>query len=559
MKHHSLTLVLLLTLFIHTNLPCAATGNNANHSKWLQLPTAQLQSMALSDFSNGGRKDTAMLCFTIIGNRYDKSMTIKAKEECIDAFMKLWAIYYYDFYDYPKCFDCLSQAQEIASESNIKNANIFIGFGCMYQTISEECNNYELGSKALSYYKKALKIGIETADYTHTDMACTDVLSMAHSQHGLVTIKREWNEYVKLDGASKSSILRVYNTLLHKAFTAIENKRPSDAISIFDQQLDLIDTTQYSRLIYFTCIEKAKAFALMGDYNRAIATLHRPEQIAIDLNMKDCQLEVFGMLARFYQATGNTSTQATYREKYTALKDTLNNYHQLASVSEVEFRNELKGMEHEITQVKHHREIMSIVSLVSLSFLAVVLTLLYFVFKKNRQLKRSNRSLYLKNVQMLKAEEEERNRRRQQNASTITTQQQQPQDDVKYKHSHLRDDDKSVLFSCIIDIMESNDEIFSADFSLERLAVLCNSKYKYVSQVIHENSNQNFNSFLNSFRIKEACKRMSDIENYGNLTIEAISASVGFKSRSTFVSSFKKITGLTPSQYQRIAREETKK
>jgi AraC-like DNA-binding protein len=86
--------------------------------------------------------------------------------------------------------------------------------------------------------------------------------------------------------------------------------------------------------------------------------------------------------------------------------------------------------------------------------------------------------------------------------------------------------------------------------------MLSGSRYKYVSQVINEYYEQNFNNFLNSFRIKEACKRMRDLDNYGNYTIEAISESVGFKSRSTFVTSFKRITGLTPSQYQRMAREE---
>ena len=104
--------------------------------------------------------------------------------------------------------------------------------------------------------------------------------------------------------------------------------------------------------------------------------------------------------------------------------------------------------------------------------------------------------------------------------------------------------------------MDNSDEIFSPEFSLERLAMLSESKSKYVSQVINEYYEQNFNNFLNSYRIKEACKRMGDIANYGNYTIEAISESVGFKSRSTFVSSFKRITGLTPSQYQRIARKE---
>ena len=62
---------------------------------------------------------------------------------------KVAIIYFYDFYDYPKCFDCLTQALDIANEAGIDDANIYLGFGCMYQTISEECNNYELGTVPL--------------------------------------------------------------------------------------------------------------------------------------------------------------------------------------------------------------------------------------------------------------------------------------------------------------------------------------------------------------------------------------------------------------------------
>ena len=37
---------------------------------------------------------------------------------------------------------------------------------------------------------------------------------------------------------------------------------------------------------------------------------------------------------------------------------------------------------------------------------------------------------------------------------------------------------------------------------------------------------------------------------------EAVAAEAGFKSRSHFIRTFKKITGLTPSQYQRMAKEK---
>ena len=557
---------IVLFLVLATGLPGHALPPSRERSKWLDLPVEQLLEMADKDFTNGGSKDTALMCYTIVANRYESSMSKKQKTQCKDANMRLWSIYFYDFYDYPKCFDCLTRALEIATEADIEDANIYLGFGCMYQTISEECDNYDLGTTAFKYYQQALATGMKTHDDKHTDMASTDVLSMAHVQGGLPQIEDIWQQYLQLPEQGETWILRRYNKMLHQAFQHIDQHRLDDAIKTYDQQLQLIDTTQYSRLIYFTLVEKAKVQALKHDYRSAISTLKQSEKIAVDLEMKDCKLEVYRMLAQYYQQLGDHNSREHYYNQYTLLKDTLTNYQQLASVNEMEFRNELKGMEKEMDEIRHHREVMSLVTLVSLGFLLVLLVLLYLVYRKNGELTRSNQSLYEKNVEMLRAEEEERRMRRQLQdkeahaADTLlhndaNEEEDGNEDNVKYKSSHLSEDDKQQLLSRILEVMDNNDEIYSPDFSLERLAMLSGSKYKYVSQVINEFYQQNFNNFLNSYRIKEACKRMGDMEHYGNYTIEAISESVGFKSRSTFVTSFKRITGLTPSQYQRMAHK----
>ena len=551
---HRTIRVIICFLVLTVGLQALALAPSREHSKWLNLPAEQLLDMAGKDFADGGSKDTALMCYTIVANRYEPSMTQEQKVQCKDANMRLWSIYFYDFYDYPKCFDCLTRANEIATEADIQDANIFLGFGCMYQTISEECNNYDLGTTAFKYYQRALATGMKTHDDKHTDMASTDVLSMAHVLGGLPQIEDIWKNYLLLPEDNETWILRRYNKMLYQAFINVEQKRYDDAIKMYDNQLQLIDTTQYSRLIYFTHVEKAKVHAMTGDYRKAIEALKQSERIAVDLEMKDCKLEVYKMLAQYYQQLGDHGSREHYYNQYTQLKDTLTNYQQLASVSEMEFRNELKGMEQEMSEMRQHREVMSIVALTSLGFLLALAVLLYLVYRKNGELTRSNQSLYQKNVEMLRAEEEERRMRRQlQDKETPAT---DADNDVKYKSSHLSDEDKEQLLSRIQEVMENSDEIFSPEFSLERLAMLSDSKSKYVSQVINEYYEQNFNNFLNSFRIKEACKRMGDLDNYGNYTIEAISESVGFKSRSTFVTSFKRITGLTPSQYQRMARKE---
>ncbi|MBR1475460.1 MAG: helix-turn-helix transcriptional regulator [Muribaculaceae bacterium] len=547
-------LVLLVAVWV------MADAQSHGHSQWLQLSSNELAAMGQKDMRPGQPKDTALMCYTIVAGRYERSMTQEQKAQCIDANMQLWRIYYYDYYDYPKCFECLSHARDIAAEAGIDNANIAIGLGCMYQTISEETGNNELGAKALRHYRDALATAMRTGDLLHADMACTDVLTMSLSQGGLRTVEAEWQKYAQLPTSPESGVLRRYNRLLHTAYSHIEAGRYRQALATYDQQLTLIDTTQYSRLIYFTCVQKAKAYAQQDHYQQAIATLERPEEIALSLQMKDCQLEVWGLLTDYYQRLGDATARAHYRERYLALRDTLNNYHQLASVSEAEARSEIKQLEHEMAEVKHHREVMSIITLALLGIVALVSVFVYFLYRKNAALKRSNRSLYQKNVEMLRAEEEERRMRRALQASAPpqpSPQEAEASETVKYRGSTLSDNDKTELLSRILDVMENNAEIFSPEFSLERLAALADSKYKYVSQVIHEHSNQNFNNFLNEYRIKEACKRISDIEHYGQYTIEAISAGVGFKSRSTFVTSFKRVTGLTPSQYQRLARDDS--
>ena len=50
--------------------------------------------------------------------------------------------------------------------------------------------------------------------------------------------------------------------------------------------------------------------------------------------------------------------------------------------------------------------------------------------------------------------------------------------------------------------------------------------------------------------------RMNDQEHYGNYTIKAIAESVGYKSQANFINVFTKITGLKPSTYLKLLREE---
>lgn len=175
---------------------------------------------------------------------------------------------------------------------------------------------------------------------------------------------------------------------------------------------------------------------------------------------------------------------------------------------------------------------------------------------KNRQLRKAYASIYQKNLDVIAAADQER-RIRAHYQGQISAFKEMIMNGIggkKYQSSTLDEDDKVVITERIFKLFEDSEEYLSTDFNLNKLADLVGSNYKNVSQVINENFKKNFNTLLNEYRIKEACRRMGDLTRYGNYTVEAIGESVGFGSRSTFISTFKKITGLTPSEYQRQVR-----
>tara|TARA_B100000809_G_scaffold118758_1_gene117087 strand:- start:60387 stop:61493 length:1107 start_codon:yes stop_codon:yes gene_type:complete len=73
------------------------------------------------------------------------------------------------------------------------------------------------------------------------------------------------------------------------------------------------------------------------------------------------------------------------------------------------------------------------------------------------------------------------------------------------------------------------------------------SQYK-LSTIINQHYNQNFNTWINNYRILEAKKLL--ISKKDAFSLEGIAIEVGFSNRISFYRQFKKITGQTPSEYK---------
>lgn len=216
----------------------------------------------------------------------------------------------------------------------------------------------------------------------------------------------------------------------------------------------------------------------------------------------------------------------------------------------------------------------------------IIITVVIFYFilmKKNRDLKFANSKLVDKNRELIRAEET--NQRlmdiQLESAEAADTDPEAPVDESaldasservnedeakadaalkdnpsnETKQAYLKDDQIEILLTRIRKALKDKSLLLNPDFSLNMLAQAVKSNTKYVSWVINQTYNKNFKTILNELRIQEASKMLDDFENYGSYTIQAITECVGYKSATSFIIAFKKMVGMTPSVYQKLAKE----
>jgi len=113
----------------------------------------------------------------------------------------------------------------------------------------------------------------------------------------------------------------------------------------------------------------------------------------------------------------------------------------------------------------------------------------------------------------------------------------------------VKDFDFASINNSVIKYMELYKPYLIPKLNIEDLAKKTGIKKHVLSQVINRQSGQNFYTFINTYRVDEAKKKLKD-PAFSNLTIEAIGKECGFYTASNFFDVFKKITKTTPTKYR---------
>jgi len=102
-------------------------------------------------------------------------------------------------------------------------------------------------------------------------------------------------------------------------------------------------------------------------------------------------------------------------------------------------------------------------------------------------------------------------------------------------------------------LMENEKCFLDKDISQHELALRLGTNTNYLSKVVNELTGDNFNAFVNKYRIEEACRLLAGSGRL-HMSIEGIALTVGFNSKSAFNTAFKKFRGMTPKEFYERSR-----
>lgn len=574
--------LLILFSFIATTHSYAAANNVSDEYQRLRNTSNKTLINKALDCIGKNRSDSALIYFYAVANRYHTGNYKKEDlPDIVKAIQDIGIVYMTYIYDYKKSYDNLLEAKEIAEKNKLEKClpNIYNCIANILQ-VSKEKGSQQESVEVVKMLKKSFYTAVKTKNYSTMNLSMSNLIATGTwKSNKNIDMEKELALFNKLCANSKNAQTRK-TIQLGKALHAYKKGDNKTAIRIIES---LSESYGNYPLAYREILSNqgliTKIYTNNKEYDKAIATILKSLEIAKRNNSLDYEAALYGDLSEAYKEKGDSANAQKYELLHYRTKERLRNDGNLSSVKNVKFMRELNKANDQVLELSAKKRMQDIILVCVLIVASVITALLYRLYRANRKIQQNNKHLYRTNVELLTKETEAREQRaasetlirklqerneRLEAAQISSKVNDEPKDcsptelpqRQKYQGSRMTVDDTKELYSAVLNVMENSNEIFRLGFNIDMLSELVHSRSRYVSQAINQESGSNFNTLLNEFRIKEACRRLNGNPEYANMTIEGIAESVGFKSRTSFGALFKSITGLSPSAYQRLAKEK---
>jgi len=482
--------------------------------------------------------DTALIYYNMLIT-LSRTGDVEQQKKMVEAYNRAALVYYY-LSNYNSSYDLLIKALHKSEEIDylLYLPKIYTNLGNIYY----QYNKYDI---AKSYYLDALSLSIDTISIVVilNNLGSVEIESEKYDSafyylDKALIISKQYHE------VNLSNILNNFASLYRKE-KKYDLAEHYYRLSLIEAQENNIFSMEANNLSNF-----GKLFFETHRFDSALLYIKLSNDIAIENSFLEVLADNYLLLSQIAEKKGEGKKAFEYFKRYADLKDSVFNIEKFADISQMQRLYEISKTNEQIEHLHlenqinertiHYQKIILRIGLVILLLLSGLLLFIWISFLQSKKLRKSYKMLFHKNLEIIKLGKNTTDKELgEQNKNIVVSEAQKE------------------LLDKILSIMEDVSVICDPSFTIDNLAILVDSKHNYVSHVINSVMNQNFRSFLNTYRIREAQRLLSELDTT-KFSIEHIALQVGFKSRSAFREAFKDITGLNPNFYIKSLQETAK-
>ncbi|MBQ9216609.1 MAG: helix-turn-helix domain-containing protein [Muribaculaceae bacterium] len=527
---------------------------------WKSLNNEQMMEKG-GQFAKAEQMDSALACYSLLASQLSREHDQASEAMRAKAIFAMAKIYSYHYYNYQKGADCLMMARQPAEAANdsVLLSGIYSNLGHLYlQQEHESAGKTNELSTTKKCYKKAYSYAADNSPSQRSII--TNLVAIGFWTNFAANFNAEMQDYC--DKHKQPDDL----TQFCRASWSMQRRDYDGALKYLDEAVELSDNERVRGMVLMI---KCKLLDEMGRDAESMAVLDEYEKLVRGNGLLEGIPDIYDQKYLFYSKRGNLALAKDNRLKYFESVDSLNRITQLTYLEKIPFIYDLQKATEEIhvQEIQHHRlmQILWIVIVAAIIFMVLAL----MIYRRNKEIQENYRILYEQNLQHLAIIEEERKKMpvvdqplpASDEEPELTEDEQIDAEKAASSGDTANDDSNNPVlnevYQRICAVMEKSPEVYSENFTFARLHELVGSNTKYLSRAISTHAQCDFKTLLSQYRIREACRRMNDVEHYRNFTIDAIAKSVGITSRTSFIKNFKSQTGITPSAYLKLARQKT--
>ncbi len=418
------------------------------------------------------------------------------------------------------------------------------------------------GDFALENANMVYNHGVKNNNYELISLGSYHLATYYYEQKDAAMAEKYLN--IALDTYKKHSYQDISSVYSLYAKTEMTKGNLDKAEELVKQAISLAKQHKQQSLEVDALITYAELLERKHDYNKAIDMVNAAKECAQEIEMTNKGVACNELMARCYLNMGNKDKALEHLQLANKLlnEQGLLNVQRISYEQEVLHNMEQTEMDAKIKQEKIASQHMFLVMMGIL--VAVLISLLVVTVISYRRRQTLYKKIVKQNTKAIAKQE-----RMQEHIDALVKENQAiksasqlPQPAVPDKEqpapaTQSRDDDKMAsLYDKLCNLMDNERLYTEPQLTREKTAERLGTNRTYLTRVIKEKTGMSYLQYINSYRINEALKILSDRDKV-NYPLKQIWADLGFSSSSTFFKVFQQTVGMTPSIYRKQFLEVT--